>query len=92
MRVPVRTCIGCRSRTDKSELVRLVLHASELVVDLAQIAPGRGAYVHRSSTCVEQAVRRNAAGRALRASNLDASRLTELLGPRVVLGDSGSQR
>ncbi|MFY0409120.1 YlxR family protein [Solicola sp. PLA-1-18] len=67
---PVRTCIGCRQRAAKSDLVRLVAvgDGDEIVVvpDLRGAAPGRGAHLHPRVSCLEQATRRRAFTRALR--------------------------
>jgi len=72
---PVRTCVGCRGRAEKSELVRLVWQQS-VVIDLAQRQPGRGVYLHPGPDCLAQAVRRRALGRALRVSGVDSETLT----------------
>lgn len=69
---PVRMCVGCRERTAKSELLRIVVGADvsghqALTPDLTNTATGRGAYLHRRIACLEQAVRRRALSRALRA-------------------------
>jgi uncharacterized protein len=65
---PQRTCIGCRQRGDKSSLVRLVFSqpSAGVVVDAAQVLPGRGCYLHPGCTAV--ALQRRAVGRALRVS------------------------
>jgi len=64
-REPVRTCVGCRARARKAELVRIVA-ASGLRVDLSGTAPGRGAYVHRDPACLAAAGRAGVLARALR--------------------------
>jgi hypothetical protein len=64
--LPVRTCVGCRVRAAKSELLRVVGAGGEVVPDPQALLPGRGAYLHPSQTCLEQAQRRKAFGRALR--------------------------
>ena len=64
----VRTCIGCRKRAAKAELVRVVVAGDEIVPDIAMRLPGRGAYLHPSLACLEQAQRRKAFPRALRLS------------------------
>ena len=68
----VRTCVGCRQRATKSELLRVVAGdrgaGLEVVPDPAGRAPGRGAHLHPTSTCLELAIRRRAFPRALRAS------------------------
>ena len=64
---PVRTCVGCRTRADKSSLVRVVALDFELVVDETATKPGRGAWVHPNRECLVRAIERRALGRALRA-------------------------
>ncbi|MET9858872.1 YlxR family protein [Streptomyces smyrnaeus] len=63
---PQRTCVGCRERTDKDVLLRVVLIGGSLIPDLRGRLPGRGAYVHSVPSCLEQAVRRRAFNRAFR--------------------------
>lgn len=63
---PVRTCVGCRSRASRSSLLRVVARGQRVVVDETATMPGRGAWLHPTTECVELAVRRKAFGRALR--------------------------
>ena len=64
---PVRTCVGCRKRGGKRDLVRFVAVAGGSVrMDLHGSQPGRGAYVHRRSGCLEAALSHGALARALR--------------------------
>jgi predicted RNA-binding protein YlxR (DUF448 family) len=72
---PVRTCVGCRRKAAKSELVRLVWRQG-VVVDPAQREPGRGAYLHPGPDCLTQALRRRTLGRALRVTGIDPESLT----------------
>ncbi|MFT3798600.1 YlxR family protein [Microbacterium sp.] len=65
---PVRTCVGCRARTPRSALLRVVAQGGELVPDEKAVLPGRGAWVHDTDACVDLAIRRRAFGRALRVS------------------------
>ena len=64
---PVRTCLGCRRRADKSSLLRVVARNGEVVVDSSAALFGRGAWVHPTFECVEVSIARKAFGRALRA-------------------------
>ena len=70
---PVRTCVGCRRRAAKNELLRVVAADSddgpEAVPDPSRSAPGRGAHLHPEPGCLELALRRRALVRALRASS-----------------------
>ncbi|TMK82345.1 MAG: YlxR family protein [Actinobacteria bacterium] len=75
---PERTCIGCRSRAPKAELVRLTRSAgAEIALDPSGRAPGRGAYVHPTEACIARAARSQAIARALRAplGQVEAGRL-----------------
>jgi len=72
--VPTRTCVGCRGKGGRSELLRMALIGDELVPDLSARLPGRGAWVHHDQECLALAVRRRAIPRALRVPGpLDVS-------------------
>ena len=64
---PERTCVGCRQRAAKTDLLRIVAIEDACVPDLRGTLPGRGAYIHPALVCLDQAVRRRAFTRALRA-------------------------
>ena len=68
---PVRTCVGCRQRAAKADLLRVVLDdrgaGREVVPDPGGRLPGRGAHLHPTLDCLRQALRRRAFSRALRA-------------------------
>ncbi|MGO2111249.1 MAG: YlxR family protein [Pseudoclavibacter sp.] len=72
----VRTCIGCRSHAERSQLLRIVSRDGRLLVDGSARQPGRGAWVHPLVDCIEPALARRAFGRALRCavSNEDGVR------------------
>ncbi|MER6999460.1 YlxR family protein [Streptomyces sp. NPDC000410] len=63
---PERTCVGCRERAAKSELLRIVAVEGACVPDHRGTLPGRGAYMHPASVCLDLAVRRRAFPRAFR--------------------------
>ncbi|MEV7158484.1 YlxR family protein [Streptomyces misionensis] len=64
---PERTCVGCRERAAKNDLLRIVRIGDACVPDPRGTLPGRGAYLHPALVCLDQAVRRRALPRALRA-------------------------
>ncbi|MDG5808356.1 YlxR family protein [Streptomyces ossamyceticus] len=73
---PERTCVGCRQRAAKTELLRVVAVEDECVPDHRGTLPGRGAYIHPALVCLDLAVRRRAFPRALRAPGpLDSAAL-----------------
>jgi len=63
---PTRTCVGCRRRERKADLVRLVANGDQVIVDSRAQLPGRGAYVHPSRSCIEAGLGRRAIERGLR--------------------------
>ncbi|CAM3082783.1 hypothetical protein PSET11_02537 [Arthrobacter ulcerisalmonis] len=65
---PERTCIGCRKKGQRAELLRLVADNSgspAVVVDQRRRMAGRGAWLHPSESCLALAIKRRAFGRAL---------------------------
>ena len=70
-----RTCVGCRRRDARSALLRVVAECSDtgeyparVVADPRLRLPGRGAWLHPTSECLDLAVRRKAFGRALKVN------------------------
>ncbi|WP_370614686.1 YlxR family protein [Mumia sp. Pv 4-285] len=81
---PVRTCIGCRARVDRADLVRVVaVHGGTVTIvtpDLRGSAPGRGAHLHLDPMCLERATQRKAFARALRVEGpLDTEQVEALV-------------
>ncbi|MGQ0483450.1 MAG: YlxR family protein [Pseudonocardia sp.] len=64
--VPVRTCVGCRSRAPATGLLRVVVVRGVLAPDPRRRLPGRGAWLHPDPDCLGRAQRRGAFPRALR--------------------------
>ena len=80
---PVRTCVGCRQRTARSELLRVTLGEDTsgvpvVVPDPRGTAPGRGAHLHPTTACLELAERRRAFSRALKYQGGQALSLDQL--------------
>ncbi len=66
--VPERTCIACRAKLPKRELVRVVRSAEgKIQVDETGKQAGRGAYLCHCRACWETALKRGNLSRALRA-------------------------
>jgi predicted RNA-binding protein YlxR (DUF448 family) len=74
---PVRTCVGCRQRGNRSDLIRIVNSQGFLKVDTQKSLSGRGSWLHMSSKCLETAVERSAFSRALKAK-LDHGQILDL--------------
>lgn len=74
-KVPMRMCVGCREMKPKRELLRVVRSPEgEISFDLTGRRNGRGAYVCRSSQCLERAIRQKQLERAFSAPVSDAVR------------------
>jgi len=63
---PQRTCVGCRARAAKAELLRLVVVDGSVTPDPTGRSPGRGAHLHPDLGCLDLALRRRAFSRAFR--------------------------
>ena len=67
--IPQRQCVGCRTMTDKRELVRIVkTPEGEIVLDTTGKKSGRGAYVCRNPECLRKARKSRALERAFETS------------------------
>lgn len=79
-RPPQRTCVGCRRRADRAQLLRIVRDetpggaAPVLRADPSGAAPGRGAWIHPRPDCLELARTRGGFARSFRSA-VDPSRL-----------------
>jgi predicted RNA-binding protein YlxR (DUF448 family) len=78
-REPERSCVGCRKRASRAELLRVARTPGGVRVDRHGTAPGRGAYVHRDPACVSEALRKGAFASALR-TGLPKEELARLKG------------
>lgn len=65
--VPLRTCVACRTKADKRDMVRVVRSPSgEVAPDPSGKAHGRGAYLCPRLECWEAGIKKNRLGHALR--------------------------
>lgn len=53
-KVPIRTCIVCRTALPKKELNRIVKSGDEIFLDKTGRANGRGAYVCNNPECINK--------------------------------------
>ena len=51
-KIPLRTCIACRTCKPKKELIRVVKFGEEISLDKTGKKNGRGAYVCDSADCI----------------------------------------
>jgi len=67
--VPKRTCIACRSTEAKRGLIRVVRTPEGRVeIDPTGKKNGRGAYVHETRACWDEALKRDRLARALKVT------------------------
>lgn len=59
-KIPMRKCIGCNEMKPKKELVRIVKSPDgDISVDVTGKKSGRGAYICRCVTCLQNAQKSN---------------------------------
>ena len=79
---PLRTCIGCRKKGPKHEMVRMVMDKDTVPVwDRLQNLPSRGAYLCPRPACLEKALKHNRIGYAFRRKGKG------MVTPDALLGD-----
>ncbi len=49
---PTRTCVVCKTKSDKSKLMRIVCFKNEIVIDDINKINSRGIYVCKNKECV----------------------------------------
>lgn len=65
-KIPLRMCTGCMEMKPKKELIRIVRSPEgEVSVDLTSKKSGRGAYICRSTECLEKAYKNKRLSRNL---------------------------
>ena len=65
-KIPQRTCMGCQTKKDKRDLVRIVRSPEgEISVDLTGKKPGRGAYICPDLGCLNKVVKSKRLERSL---------------------------
>ncbi|MBW0119244.1 YlxR family protein [Pseudonocardia sp. KRD-169] len=79
--------MGCRSRAETDDLLRVVVVDGVLTPDPRRRFPGRGAWLHLDPECLHRAERRSAFPRALRVpGKLDTT------GVRAHLDRAGTEK
>lgn len=75
-----RTCISCREKKDKNDLIRIVKNKDEEIqVDFKQKLEGRGAYICKNKTCFDKMQKGNKLKSSLKTS-VDNKKYEELRG------------
>jgi predicted RNA-binding protein YlxR (DUF448 family) len=65
-KVPMRRCVGCMEKFEKSKLIRVLrTPEGEVTLDATGRANGRGAYLCRKASCLSKAVKNRGLERSL---------------------------
>ena len=57
-KIPQRTCIGCNSKKDKKDLIRVVKNKDGIIsIDLTGKKDGRGIYLCKNEECLNKAIK-----------------------------------
>ena len=79
-KIPQRTCIGCKEKKDKKDLIRIVKDKDgNITLDRTGRANGRGAYICDNIQCLEKAIKTKALARTFEM-NIDETAYDELRG------------
>ena len=63
-KIPQRTCIGCKEKKDKKDLIRIVKDKEgNITLDKTGRSNGRGAYICDNIQCLEKAIKTKALAR-----------------------------
>ena len=55
---PQRTCMGCNSKKDKKDFIRIVKNKEQLIsIDKTGKKEGRGAYICNDIQCLEKSIK-----------------------------------
>ena len=63
-KVPIRTCIACKTAKPKKELLRIVKFNEEIKLDLTGKLNGRGAYICNDEKCIHKLKKQKLLNRA----------------------------
>ena len=73
------TCIGCRKKDNKYNLIRIVSLEKGISIDKNQSAGGRGAYICRNEECLNKLIKNKKILKALKI-NISDEKYNELRG------------
>ena len=72
-KIPLRQCIGCSEMKSKKEMMRVIKTAeNEIVLDVTGKKNGRGAYLCKSSECLQKARKNKGLERSYKMSIPDS--------------------
>lgn len=66
-RLPQRTCMGCNTKQDKKDLIRIVKNKNnEIFIDTTGKMDGRGTYLCKKIDCIEKAIKNKRISKTLK--------------------------
>ena len=71
-KIPMRTCVACRTEKPKKELIRVVKFGDDIHLDFTGKANGRGAYVCNDKNCIAKLKKQKLLNRAFSCQVDDA--------------------
>ena len=75
-----RTCVGCREKKNKKELVRIVNSKEQgIIVDINQREQGRGTYICKNEECLKKTIKNKGLSRTLKV-NVSDEKFNEIRG------------
>ena len=67
LKIPVRTCIGCKGKKPKKEMIRIIRTPDgKIEIDKTGKKSGRGAYLCGNVKCLDAAFRENSLNKSLK--------------------------
>jgi len=71
-KIPMRTCVACRTAKPKKELIRVVKFGDDIRLDFTGKLNGRGAYVCNDKNCIAKLKKQKLLNRAFSCQVEDA--------------------
>lgn len=69
---PIRSCVSCRLKADKEDLLRFVYSPEEKIIcDIRKKISSRGVYTCRKKDCIEKAIKKKAFSRFLNKEGIE---------------------
>lgn len=71
MRKPTRTCVACRNKQEKNNLIRITHFDNNLIIDQKKAYPNRAIYVCKDENCISLLRKNKAIERFLKVETND---------------------
>lgn len=78
MEIKTRTCIACRKKTNKNNLIRIVSINEEMIVDDSYKINARGTYICKDKKCIAKLLKAKSLSKILKIK-MDENKLREAL-------------